>query len=489
MKNWVSSHGLRFVAVFLAGMAVPLTNGIAQTQPGFDESEADRQKRLLEEQERAGVESRTVLPEAEDISYADVLKDPDNIDLNFRYAKAQVSRGNVRGAVSTLERILLITPDLPQVRLMYAIVLFRLDNIDEAEREFNALKQLTMAASLEAEIDRYLGAIKKRRQTTTARVQVSVGVKRDSNVNAGPRSGQALGAGLLFAPTGRAQKQDDFAALGIVTANVTQDLGHQAPDKFLFSATYFHNEQMQIDPQDIQSGSASVALKLNYEPFTMTPKITYTNLQLSREHFHSSWGAEVRFDRRNFLPNYGGIDGHFTLGVKDERFSPIFENGLGPERDGQRVEAEFGLKKQFTPNHILAGTALYTRKLPYEKSFNGFRGHKVSLQHTWLLGEGQFLLTGLDYATNLYKEPDPSVTAFQTRHDTQVRFRVTYGAPLSNFMSESYFGTEASKKYYDFLKDWTWTVTGEILDQGSNIPNFSYQNRRAQTMLTRSWDF
>jgi predicted Zn-dependent protease len=228
----VSRRGLRFVAVILAATVAPLAAGMAQTQPGFDETEAARQKRLLEEQERAGAASQEVLPAADDISYADVLKDPDNIDLNFRYAKAQVARGNVRGAASTLERILLVTPDLPQVRLMYAIVLYRLDNIDEAEREFNALKELKMAGSLEAEIDRFLGAIKQRRQTTTARVQVSLGVKRDSNVNAGSRSGQALAAGLQFAPLGRAQKQDDFAAIGVVTADVTQDLGHQAPDKF-----------------------------------------------------------------------------------------------------------------------------------------------------------------------------------------------------------------------------------------------------------------
>lgn len=243
MNVTVSRRGLRFVAVILAATVAPLAAGMAQTQPGFDETEAARQKRLLEEQERAGAASQEVLPAADDISYADVLKDPDNIDLNFRYAKAQVARGNVRGAASTLERILLVTPDLPQVRLMYAIVLYRLDNIDEAEREFNALKELKMAGSLEAEIDRFLGAIKQRRQTTTARVQVSLGVKRDSNVNAGSRSGQALAAGLQFAPLGRAQKQDDFAAIGVVTADVTQDLGHQAPEEWyeLHLAAWLHD--------------------------------------------------------------------------------------------------------------------------------------------------------------------------------------------------------------------------------------------------------
>ena len=46
--------------------------------------------------------------------------------------RAQIRRGDVRGAGATLERILLMRPDLPRIRLLYAIVLYRLDNLDEA---------------------------------------------------------------------------------------------------------------------------------------------------------------------------------------------------------------------------------------------------------------------------------------------------------------------------------------------------------------------
>ena len=71
----------------------------------------------------------------EDVTFEQVLADPDNIDLNFRYAETQIRKGDVRGASATLERILLIEPDLPRVRLLYAIVQFRLENLAEAERE------------------------------------------------------------------------------------------------------------------------------------------------------------------------------------------------------------------------------------------------------------------------------------------------------------------------------------------------------------------
>jgi hypothetical protein len=44
------------------------------------------------------------------------------VDLNFRFAKVQLDRGNACGAIGTLERILLLTQNFSEVRMMYAIV-------------------------------------------------------------------------------------------------------------------------------------------------------------------------------------------------------------------------------------------------------------------------------------------------------------------------------------------------------------------------------
>ena len=55
--------------------------------------------------------------------------------MNLRFARSQIARENIRGASATLERILLLEPGRPDVRLLYAVVLFRLDNTQDAERE------------------------------------------------------------------------------------------------------------------------------------------------------------------------------------------------------------------------------------------------------------------------------------------------------------------------------------------------------------------
>jgi len=48
--------------------------------------------------------------------YAQILRDPTNSELNFRYAELAEQRGEIRKALSAYERVLLNDPDNPQVR-------------------------------------------------------------------------------------------------------------------------------------------------------------------------------------------------------------------------------------------------------------------------------------------------------------------------------------------------------------------------------------
>lgn len=48
--------------------------------------------------------------------YAQILRDPTNSELNFRYAQLAEQRGEIRKALSAYERILLNDPDNPDVR-------------------------------------------------------------------------------------------------------------------------------------------------------------------------------------------------------------------------------------------------------------------------------------------------------------------------------------------------------------------------------------
>ena len=51
------------------------------------------------------------------VSFQDVLANPQDAGLSFRYARQQVAAGNLTGATASLERMLIHNPDLHEVRL------------------------------------------------------------------------------------------------------------------------------------------------------------------------------------------------------------------------------------------------------------------------------------------------------------------------------------------------------------------------------------
>src|SRR6185295_8747340 len=151
-------------------------------QPEPPDAGARRDIRGEREAERTGERAREQEPfEGPRVDYADVLKEPDNVDLNYRFAQTQVRDGDLRGAASTLERILLRNPGLAQVRLLYAIVLFRLDSVYEAEREFRVLDEMVLPQDVRREVERYRRELARRKERTRYSANLTFGGQYDTN--------------------------------------------------------------------------------------------------------------------------------------------------------------------------------------------------------------------------------------------------------------------------------------------------------------------
>ena len=61
-----------------------------------------------------------------DAAFQALFADPGNLDKSFRFAELAVQKGNFEAAISALERMLLINPDLPRVRLELGVLYFRI---------------------------------------------------------------------------------------------------------------------------------------------------------------------------------------------------------------------------------------------------------------------------------------------------------------------------------------------------------------------------
>ena len=403
-----------------------------------------------------------------------MLRDPDNLELNFRFARQQVRRGDVRGAAATLERILLVNPDLAQVRLFYAVVLFRLDNIDEAEREFRTVAALGIAADVRAEVDSYLARIKRQRQTTRYTASLTLGVHYDSNRPSAPRRGTRL---LFDVPVDVSGEEDDVGYLGIVSLRVDHDLGYQDRHELFGMVTYYHDEQVTQDTQDVQSFmvEAGGIYRSPFWDIDVVPSVFRTHLRLSRETFFQDIGANLRFER-DFTPR---IKAFASTRISDQTFSPITETRTAQDRDGRQIEGMVGGRYVISPTMRISGDLLHLDKSAKGEFFSYYRD-QVRLEHTWLLGGGQFLLNLFSYQRDRYAKSDQAVSASKRRDDI-FRYRLTYGAPLGFF-----FG---SGTLWGGIEDITLTATGEWLRSHSNLNNFDFKNFKGQGLLTKTWRY
>lgn len=464
---------MRGVVLAAALMVVLAPSAWAQA---FDIDEIRRETTGGEKRTRAAGEALDyrAVEDGEPVSYADVLRDPDNLALNFRFARQQVRRGDVRGAAATLERILLVNPDLAQVRLFYAVVLFRLDTIDEAEREFRTVAALDIAADVRAEVDSYLARIERLNQTTRYTASLSLGAHYDTNPAAEPRTGTSLVGDV---PVKVNKAEDDVGYLGIVSLRVDHDLGYQDRHELFGVVTYYHDEQVTQDTQDTQSfivGAGGI-YRSPFWDIDVVPSVFRTHVRLSRETFFQDIGANLRFER-DFTPR---IKAFASARISDQTFSPILETRTAQDRDGRQIEGMVGGSYVISPTMRISGDFLHLDKSAKAEFYSYYRD-QFRIEHTWLLGGGQFLLNLLSYQRDRYAKSDPAVSV-RKRRDDIFRYRVTYGAPLGFF-----FG---SGTLWGGIEDITLTATGEWLRSHSNLNNYDFKNFKGQGLLTKTWRY
>ena len=154
------------------------------------------------------------------VSFEEVLKNPDDVELNFQFAKQQVAENDMLGAASTLERILIANPKLDQIRLFYLVVLFRLDNMTGAQQEIEILKTRSLTGDLQAELKRYEKEIKKRKRSTHLSISESVGMGLNTNRNASSSSKKNYFANTLIdvSPDSRAKRLNLSCSANFVLA-------------------------------------------------------------------------------------------------------------------------------------------------------------------------------------------------------------------------------------------------------------------------------
>lgn len=441
--------------------------------PAFSQNVEDEAARTAREAppaaaalEAAGeARRRRALEGAGSVTYEDVLKNPDDVDLNYRWAKRQVETGDLKGASATLERILMVKPGLTKVRLTFAVVLFRLDSLPEARRELEAVKRQASGA-VRAEAEEYLRRVASRERLTHVRGTLGIGYAWDTNRNAGPASNQRLFRGTaLNLTTGRAT--DDTSVLALVQAGLRRDLRRFPGGALTADFTHYRAEQTTLNTLDLQAFTFAGGAEFKRGKTTVAPQLVFDHVRLSEETYLRTRGVRLRVDRR--------VNKHLSLNTA---FSTVFNDHVrttdiptATERTGNEAGIKVGAQVTASPTQRVNVDVGYQQR-DARKMYNGYERNSLSLTHSWLLGKGRFLLSGVNLDRDRYSAPDLAI-ANQERADDKARLSWTFGQPLSPL----------GKLFEPLLL----TATYEYLQVNSNILNYSYTNNKVSGMLTYRW--
>lgn len=475
----------RLLTLVLAGSLFSLASQTA-AQDGDDALGAtrtpamdlDRATQDLEALTRA----RQALQEAPEtpVSFADILKNPDDIALNFAYARQQVAQGRLKAAATTLERILLIQPNLHEIRLFYALVLIRLDSLQSATRELDRLAALDMTPALRGELEALRAQIAQRRQRLSATLLVGAGGAYDWNVNSVPASRIMSFGGVSAWLDDQSDRVGDFSYTGFSRLEAAYDLGFQARHEVIGSATAYLDEQVNYSPQDVGSFSMDAGLRIRLPDLTLTPRAFYTDLRLSHQHFLRSYG--VSLDARYMLPPDTAILG--GLKHSKETFFKIRENTTAVEDDGRRLEGHAGVEIDLDArNQVLLRYDIHAKYGRFRAKHRW--GHSVTGRYTRLFDGGVFATGTLELAGRQNLIPDPAIDPNRTRQDGTIRAGLRVGAPVMLLAGLA----DRSGRLARLIGPAVATLSVEGYRSTSNIRNYQYWNRRASVLVTRRWRF
>ena len=449
-----AARALASLIIALAAALAP-TFPAAQTAAPGDQSESDQG------QDRDTAQSPP--------TFQEVLNNPSDTALVFRYARHKIDQGELPAAASALDQILIQKPNLHSVRLIYGIVLYRLGDLSGARAELQRVDAQGLPAELQAKRGRYLDKIARDQQALLGELTLSAGLSYETNASSAPQSGEAV---VFDTPLTVQGEEDDIAYTASAQLRLEHELETRVPATLFTEFQGYARDHVEVDSQDLRFGSIKAGARVRTLSLDVTPSLSAGIATLSNERFYRFAGPDLRVE----LPLDGKATAFFEGSWYAESFDPIAESRTADDRSGYRAIGRVGLKATPRPPLLLKSYVQMTEKRARE-DFEAFTGARLVAEGTLRVFDDHFVqLNGL-VGLRDYRDNDPFISATE-RNDRFLRVRLGYGLPVPG-----------AGQVAEELEDLMIVPSVTYYRQDSNIRNFEYENVTTSLMLTKTVDF
>jgi hypothetical protein len=375
-----------------------------------------------------------------DAAFAAMMADLGNPELSFQFAKAAVEAGDIRGAIAALERVLLLNPDLPNIKAELGYLYFRAGAPETAE---TYLAEARASGQVPPDVEARLAELEAEAQAARSRHRLDgslfAGGRYETNASSGPggdvRFFDPFTQGFADARTD--DEEDDFSAIGSLRLTHRYDFGTQAGDDLETDLLLYGTEHADVHEEDVRLVDLTVGPNLRFGELPRTvnlrPFVDGSLLNLGGDNYRQSVGLGVD----TLVPLAAGVRGSLGLRTAYEDYDNTTDRPTGSDRTGWLYEAQTGVELDLGPSTVLAA-GLHGAYKDAEEGFEQY--HEIGLD----LGLTQYLPNpirpqagpasigaGAGFAYAPYADPDPQIDPNRTREDKRLDLRLSGNLPVA----------------------------------------------------------
>jgi hypothetical protein len=370
---------------------------------------------------------------------AKMLADPSNLDVAFEYASLSSEGGDLEGAISTLERMLIYAPGLPRLDLELGVLYFRLGAYDSAQSYFDAaLAAPDVPAVVKARVAPYLAAIKKQSQTDGFSGDVTVGARYQTNANSAPSSPNVLLQGLPFVLNAAGMSHADTNAFVSGDFRYVHDLASQG-DKFVASLTsygalYAHDGTLNTGVVEARVGPEFNLARFAIEDASLSTYAIVGGAIVAGNPYVGTIGAGAAIDKGLGPQAHLNVTGEYRYdGYHNSASRPTAADGTGSTFDGSAT-LQYQINDSLTLFAIFHGERRLAQ-VGYLSDWEGgvVGGATVAFASPFHAdnGDWQFTVSG-GYTGRQYDAPDPIVSATDRQVDREATVTGTLVVPFAS---------------------------------------------------------
>ena len=234
------------------------------------------------------------------VTYMQILQNPNDLDLNLKYAQQQGKMGNFKQTISTLERLNMIYPDNIEIKLYLLSILVQIDSPEKAGPIIEEMKLDRDLSSEDLQTLQELEEELRDREPSlwTLTADISTGAVYSDNVNSVSKT-RTKSSSNEIVPFNSAKY--DRTLSGGIGLSASRPIGEES--SFLVNFSHTTSEQYQETDDDFQSYGLTFALDTVYGNQSLSPYFIVGK-------------SDYQTDADSFSL-MGGIGGFFTVGERN----------------------------------------------------------------------------------------------------------------------------------------------------------------------------